>query len=79
MARPRENRKTVRLTVSLNEQAHATLSVLAKRQDVSVAWIVRRAVSEFIEHQEHPAQPELPLRRTGSGRTARDLPRGIER
>lgn len=67
MARPRGHRKTARLTVSLDEQAHATLSTLAKHQDVSVAWMVRRAVSQFIEQQARVAQPELPLYRTGSG------------
>jgi predicted transcriptional regulator len=63
MARPRGNRKTTRLTVSLDEHAHTALSAFAKRQDVSVAWMVRRAVSEFIDRQERPVQSELPLRR----------------
>lgn len=63
MARPRENRKTARLTVTLDDQAHATLAMLARRQEVSVAWMIRRAVREFIERQAAPAQPELPLRR----------------
>lgn len=67
MPRPRENRRTARLTVSLDERIHATLTALARRQDVSVAWLMRRAVSEFIERQEPQAQPELPLRRRGSG------------
>lgn len=65
MPRPRGNRKTARLTVSLDEQAHATLSIFAKRQDVSVAWMVRRAATDFIEQQGKLAQPELPLGRAG--------------
>jgi hypothetical protein len=51
MTSPRGYRKTARLTVSLDKQAHAKLSVLAKRQDVSIAWTLRRGVSEFIERQ----------------------------
>lgn len=79
MPRPRGNRKTARLTVSLDEQAHATLSVLAKQQDVSVAWMMRRAVSEFIERQEPLAQPELPLRRQRSDARSKELGSGAER
>ena len=52
MARPRGNRKTARLTVSLNEQDYGVLREIAQEQDVSVAWVVRRAVSELVrDHQ----------------------------
>ncbi len=68
MARPRENRKTARLTVTLDDQAHTALATLARRQDVSVAWMIRRAVREFIERQATPAQPDLPLIRSESAR-----------
>lgn len=74
MARPRENRKIARLTVTLDDQAHAVLATLARRQDVSVAWMIRRAVREFIERQTAPAQPELPLHRIGPGVKA---PKGV--
>lgn len=63
MARPRGNRKTARLTVSLDDDVHAALAALAQRQDVSLAWLMRRAAVEFIERQE---QAELPLRRPGA-------------
>lgn len=66
MPRPRGNRKTARLTVSLDEQAHTTLAAFAAQQDVSIAWMIRRAVLEFIERRERLDQHELPLRRHGT-------------
>lgn len=62
MARPRGIRKTARLSVSLEARDYAVLAEIARKEDVSVAWVVRRAVSEFIRsHQEEAAEPELPL------------------
>ena len=62
MARPRGNRKTARLSVSLDAQDYAVLAEIARKEDVSVAWVVRRAVSEIVRsHQEGAAEPELPL------------------
>lgn len=78
MARPRGNRRVARLTVTLDEQAHTTLSALAQHQDVSVAWVVRRAVAEFIERHGTSAQPELPLRHTGFRAVATMQPSGAE-
>jgi hypothetical protein len=38
------------------------LAEIARKEDVSVAWVVRRAVSEIVRsHQEGAAEPELPL------------------
>ena len=62
MARPRGNRKTARLSVSLDARDYAILAEIARKQDVSVAWVVRRAVSEVVRsHEEGAAEPELPL------------------
>ena len=62
MARPLGNRKTARLSVSLEAQDYAILAEIARREDVSVAWVVRRAVSGLIQsHQEGAIEPELPL------------------
>lgn len=67
MPRPRTDRKTTRLTVTLDEDVHERLCEIATRDDVSVAWVVRRAVNELI-HGRTAAnnQPELPLRATAS-------------
>ena len=54
------NRKAHRITVSLSERDHAALVELAAKHDVSISWLARRAVSEFISNNEH-GQTQLPL------------------
>jgi hypothetical protein len=67
MARPRGNRKTARLSVSLDAQDYGVLCEIARSQDVSVAWVVRRAVGDLVRgHQAGSEQPELPLHRSGA-------------
>jgi hypothetical protein len=69
MARPRGQRKTARLTVSLDPGAYSVLVAIAKERDVSVAWLARRAIIDLIDHNGIPVQGELPLPRadqTGS-------------
>jgi hypothetical protein len=63
MPRPRgECRATTRVSVSL--QTYAELRALARRSDVSAAWMVRRAVTELLEWASEPGQTlELPLAR----------------
>jgi predicted transcriptional regulator len=53
------------MSVSVDAGTHATLMRLADRHDVSLAWMVRKALAEFIERQEKEDQAELPLRRSG--------------
>ena len=52
-------KKTIRLTVSLDEADYAALNAMASRSDVSASWVIRQAVQRFL--REHDAQPELPL------------------
>lgn len=62
MPRPRGNRKEARLSVSFDERDYADLCAIARRNDVSVAWMVRRAVHALIQHErEAVTNPELPL------------------
>lgn len=63
MARPRGNRKTARLTVSLDETVFLSLAAFARSEDVSIAWLARRAIHELIERNEAGVQQELPLPR----------------
>ena len=42
-------RKTTRLTVSLEEQDYDALAELAVARDVSLSWVIRQAVRQFIE------------------------------
>ena len=49
MARPKSNRRTVRLSVTLDEDDYKVVREMAEAMDLSTAWVVRRAVTEFIE------------------------------
>jgi len=41
--------KSTRLTVSLEEQDYDTLTEIALVRDVSLSWVIRQAVRQFIE------------------------------
>ena len=73
MPRPRTDRKTTRLTVTLDEDVHERLCEIAARDDVSVAWVVRRAVNKLIYGRTAANdQPELPLRATANSTRRRE-------
>ena len=71
MPRPRGRRAPVRLSVGLDPGSHAKLSQLAERNDVSLAWMARKAITDFIERQEEGDQAELPLQRAGGNKVSR--------
>ena len=48
MARPRGRTKTARISVSFEPQVYGALVGLARRQDVPVAQIIRRAVAQLV-------------------------------
>jgi len=60
MARPKSNRRTVRLSVTLDEDDYKVVRDMAESMDLSTAWMVRRAVTEFIER--HGTEDAMPLR-----------------
>ena len=60
MARPKGKKVAARLSVGLSEPQHAALTALAEENEATVAWLVRRAVAEFLER--HGARPRQPLR-----------------
>jgi len=51
MARPTGKSKTARVTVNLDEHAYAILLAIARREDVPVAQIARKAVSDLIQRE----------------------------
>jgi hypothetical protein len=60
------DRKSVRTSVMLPEDAHLQVLALADANHVSSAWVIRLAVQRFLD--ERDGQLELPLRdplRTG--------------
>ena len=55
-------KKGERITVSLRGSEHASLAELADRFDVSLSWLVRQAVTEFLERSDSgEVQPPLQL------------------
>lgn len=60
MARPKSNRRTVRLSVTLDEDDYKVVRDMAETMDLSTAWMVRRAATEFIVR--HGTEDAMPLR-----------------
>lgn len=65
MKRSKGQKNSVRLSVTLDEGEHAELSELAASLDLSAAWMIRRAVSEFIARHRSGIESDLPLRQPG--------------
>ena len=60
MARPKGKKVAARLSVGLSEPQHSALTALAEENEATVAWLVRRAVAEFLER--HGTRSRQPLR-----------------
>lgn len=56
----RETKLATRITVTVDEQDHAQLTQLAEKYRVSLAWLVRYAVSDMLDRHQHD-QLQLPL------------------
>lgn len=54
-------RRSMRTSVILSEGQYARLSEIANKSDVSVAWIIRQAVQQFLDRTENEQLP-LPIR-----------------
>ena len=69
MARPRGRTKPARLTVNLDRRTYVSLVELAKREDVSVSWVVRRAIERLLARDRaNPVAPVLGSRKRESSR-----------
>jgi hypothetical protein len=65
--RARRGKKlATRVTVSVDERDYEQFSALAEEYRVSLAWLVRYAVSELLERHRHD-QLQLPLELTARG------------
>jgi Ribbon-helix-helix protein, copG family len=67
MARPKNAKPTVRCTVTIDLTSAKRLEAVARSQDVSVSWVVRRAIEMFLESHDD-ATPQLPLQRVAPRR-----------
>lgn len=65
MARPKSDKNVVRLSVSLNKEDHVELTKLAEELDLSAAWVIRRAISDFIARHGNQPDDVLPVKRNG--------------
>ena len=51
-----------RLTVSLTESDYDALNALAQKDEVSLSWVVRRAVERYLQSYRQVSKPALPQR-----------------
>jgi predicted transcriptional regulator len=49
MVRQKRERQPARLTVTLDECDYSEVCQLAEKNDVSAAWIIRRAVQQYLK------------------------------
>jgi predicted transcriptional regulator len=62
--RPKSKKLEVRLSVSLDTDDHVALLRLAEEHRLSISWMVRKAIAEFVERNRDSDQAELPLSRS---------------
>ena len=60
------SRRSVRTSVILSETQYARLNEVALKGDVSVAWVIRQAVQQFLDRAENEQIP-LPIRLVRGG------------
>ena len=51
------NKKGPRITVSLQDIEYTALSALAETYDVSLSWLTRQAIVEFLERYQNKGLP----------------------
>jgi len=64
MQQPVDSKKKPRISVSLPDHEYVEMSALSDKHDVSMAWLARQAITEFLErHRNEPLQLPLTFRR----------------
>jgi hypothetical protein len=61
MPRPKGRQLPHRVSVALTSDQLAALEELAASNNAPVSWLVRRAISEFLERSGHSEQQRLPV------------------
>lgn len=56
--------KSTRLSVSLEDRDHNTLAEIAAENDVSISWVIRKAIRQFVE-EYRGGRPEVKPRKRG--------------
>lgn len=65
MARPKSEKQATRLTVSLDAEDYAKICNLANENDVSAAWVIRRAIQSYLDRPQARTEPAVALKRGG--------------
>ncbi|MGE0252970.1 MAG: ribbon-helix-helix protein, CopG family [Alphaproteobacteria bacterium] len=61
-----------RVTVSVTRGDYDILNALADREDVSVSWVIRRAIHEYLRpHRRSASATHSPLAKSGPATTDR--------
>lgn len=58
MGRPKAEKQPARLTVTLDEQDYSAVCSLAAQNDVSAAWVIRRAVQQYLHLSTAHPRPD---------------------
>lgn len=66
MGRPRQHKQIARLSVSFEKADYDRVTAIAEANDVSTAWVIRKAVSAYLDAREpstisvglHDGQPQ---------------------
>ncbi len=57
MGRPKQHKQTARLSVSFEKADYDRVTAIAEANDVSSAWIIRKAVTAYLDAFGHSALP----------------------
>ena len=57
MGRPKQHKQTARLSVSFEKADYDRVTAIAEANDVSTAWIIRKAVTTYLDAFGHSALP----------------------
>ncbi|MCY4284140.1 MAG: ribbon-helix-helix protein, CopG family [Thiotrichales bacterium] len=52
-----------RITITVEPDHYAAMACIAKESDVTVSWIIRRLMRDFLEHREREGSSRLDLGR----------------
>ena len=63
---PQPSRRSVRTSVMLSEGQYSRLNEIANKSDVSIAWLIRQAVQQYLDRNGNE-QLTLPFRFSGEG------------
>ena len=68
MAHPKTDKHATRLTVTLDTERYAKICNLANENDVSAAWIIRRAIDSYLDRPQASPESTAALKRGGGHR-----------